>query len=82
VEREKKKKVLDIKPKVTKLYASPKKRGSTEMIIKTSKNVIFSHRNPLYVLLEYDGVVDVLAHMVHVLASFGLFNYILYLLKY
>ena len=52
------------------------------MIIKTSKNVIFSHHNPLYVLLEYDGVVDVLAHMVHALASFGLFNYILYLLKY
>jgi hypothetical protein len=52
------------------------------MIIKTSKNIIFSHRNPLYVLLEYDGVVDVLAHMVHALASFGLFNYILYLLKY
>jgi hypothetical protein len=49
------------------------------MIIKT---LFFCHRNLLYVLLEYDGVVDMLAHMVHVLASFGLFNCILYLLKY
>ena len=52
VEREKKEKIVSVKPDVSKLYVIPKEEMYTKTIPKTSMNYISDLRNTLHTQLE------------------------------
>ena len=64
---EKKEKIIDVKPKVSKLHSLSREGNATEMITTMSRKVVFGRRNQLYALPEYSRATGVLSYAMHAL---------------
>jgi hypothetical protein len=66
---EKKEKIIDVKPKVSKLHTLSREGGATEMITTMSRKVVFGRRNQLYALHEHSKATYVLSYAMHALLA-------------
>jgi hypothetical protein len=69
-EKKKKNKIINDKPKISKLQISFKEVGATEMISTISKKVIFGCQNPSHTLSKHNRVVNMLPRAMHELTIF------------